>query len=146
MLLRQQLQYDLLLINEGKTDAVLGSIPALGNDMAWRNRRSEYPHLLGTIMFRARNTDPVTSWLAADSAKELAKHHATIIVDCLRKNGKLGKDGIANLTGLDSNQVARRVKEIERDGLICLTGQTVRSNSNRMEQEWQITQTQLTLI
>jgi transcription initiation factor IIE alpha subunit len=97
-------------------------------------------------MFRARNTDPVTSWLAADSAKELAKHHATIIVDCLRKHGKLGKDGIANLTGLDSNQVARRVKEIERDGLICLTGQTVRSNSNRMEQEWQITPTQLTLI
>ena len=97
-------------------------------------------------MFRARNTDPVTSWLAADAADNLAFVHSMAIVDCLEKHGKLGKDGIANLTGLDSNQVARRVKEIERAGLICLTGQKVRSNSNRQEQEWQITPTQLTLI
>jgi hypothetical protein len=52
LLLRQQLQYDLLLIFWGKADAVLGSIPALGNDMAWRNRRSEYPNLKGFICHR----------------------------------------------------------------------------------------------
>jgi hypothetical protein len=90
-------------------------------------------------MFRARNTDPVTSFMAADAAETLAHVHADIIVDCLRKHGALGKDGIANHTGLNPIQVARRVKEIEKAGLIELTGNKVRSNTGRMEQEWKVT-------
>ncbi len=90
-------------------------------------------------MFRARNTDPITSCMAADAAETLAQVHADIIVDCLRKHGALGKDGIANHTGLNPIQVARRVKEIEKAGLIELTGHKVQSNTGRMEQQWKVT-------
>ncbi len=89
-------------------------------------------------MFRARNSDPVTSFMAADAADNLAFVHSLAIVDCLEKHGKLGKDGIANHTGLSSVQVARQVKEIEKAGLIELTGDKMRSNTGRYEQEWRI--------
>ena len=95
---------------------------------------------------RVRNTDPLTSWQAAGSAKDLASRHAQIIVDCLTKHGAMGKDGIAAQTGLDSNQVARRLKELEEDGEISLTGQVVKSKSGRMEREWRIKPKQMELI
>jgi hypothetical protein len=60
----------------------------------------------------ARNTDPVTSWAAADAATSLAAQHATIIIQALCKYGPMGKDGIAQITGLDGNQVARRLSEL----------------------------------
>lgn len=85
---------------------------------------------------RARNTDPLTSWQAAGSAKELAKHHAKIIVECLKNYGPLGKDGIARFTNLDPHQIGRRLPELQREGLVGLTGNTVRSNTNRNEREW----------
>jgi len=47
---------------------------------------------------------------------------------------------------LDSNQVARRLNELERDGEICLTGKVVKSKSGRMEREWKITPMQRELI
>jgi len=87
---------------------------------------------------RARNSDPLTSFQAADSAKELAKKHGSIIVKCLVQHGPLGKDGIATHTGLDGNQVARRLKELETLGFIELTGKTVASKSKRQEREWRV--------
>jgi transcription initiation factor IIE alpha subunit len=95
---------------------------------------------------RVRNTDPLTSWQAAGSAKDLASRHGCLIVDCLEKYGAMGKDGIAAQTGLDSNQVSRRLKELEEDGEISLTGQVVKSKSGRMEREWRIKPKQLELI
>jgi transcription initiation factor IIE alpha subunit len=95
---------------------------------------------------RVRNTDPLTSWQAAGSAKDLASRHARLIVDCLEKCGAMGKDGIATQTGLESNQVARRLKELKEDGEICLTGKVVKSKSGRMEREWKITPMQRELI
>jgi len=90
------------------------------------------------IFPRVRKSDPLTSFVAADSAKELAKKHGSIIVQCLVQHGPLGKDGIATHTGLDGNQVARRLKELETLGFINLTGKTVKSKSNRQEREWRI--------
>jgi hypothetical protein len=95
---------------------------------------------------RNRKTDPLTSWQAAGSAKDLAKRHAQMIVDCLAKGGALGKDGIAAITGLESMQVARRLHELEREGEICLTGNVVKSYSGRMEREWKISPFQRELI
>ena len=95
---------------------------------------------------RVRNTDPLTSWQAAESAKDLASRHARLIVDCLEKYGAMGKDGIAAQSGLESMQVARRLHELERDGEICLTGKVVKSKSGRMEREWKITPMQRELI
>jgi hypothetical protein len=56
----------------------------------------------------------------------------------LRTHGALGKDGIAAMTDLDGNQVARRLNEMKVLGLIELTGNTVKSNSGRNEREWDV--------
>ena len=88
------------------------------------------------IFNRARISDPVTSYEAADSAKDLASKHFGIIVDCLKAHGALGKDGIAQHSGLDRNQVSRRLNELEKMNLIQLTGRTVKSSAGRNEREW----------
>ena len=90
------------------------------------------------IFNRVRASDPVTSYEAAESAKDLASKHFGIIVDCLKAHGALGKDGIAQHSGLDSNQVARRLNELSNMDLIELTGRTVKSKSGRNEREWKV--------
>jgi predicted transcriptional regulator len=87
---------------------------------------------------RVRAHDPYTSFAAVDAAKEVAPKHFNIIFQCLEKHGPLGKDGIAKLTDLDGNQVARRLNEMKVVGLIRLTGKTVRSNTGNKEREWTI--------
>jgi hypothetical protein len=86
--------------------------------------------------YRARNTDPITSWQAADEAKDLAKAHAALILKTLMEQGPLGKDGIAFFAVMDGHQVARRLPEMERNGLVGLTGKTVKSYAKRQEREW----------
>ena len=88
------------------------------------------------VFSRFRTSDPITSYEAADSAKDLASKHFIIIVDCLKAHGALGKDGIAQHSGLDRNQVSRRLNELEKMNLIQLTGRTVKSSSGRNEREW----------
>jgi len=88
------------------------------------------------IFNRVRSSDPVTSYEAADAAKDLAAKHFSTIVDCLQAHGALGKDGIARHSGLDANQVARRLNELEKMNLIQLTGRTVKSQAGRNEREW----------
>jgi transcription initiation factor IIE alpha subunit len=95
---------------------------------------------------RVRNADPLTSYQAAESVKEFAKQHQSIIFMCLLNNGALGKDGISKLTGLDSNQVARRLAELQRQGQIALTGRTVKSKSGRNEREWHVSPIQKVLL
>jgi len=89
---------------------------------------------------RARNTDPATSHMAAESVKESAQIHHEQIVNCLKKFGPLGKDGIAlraNINGsADGNAVARRLPELEKMGLVVQTGRLVASKSGRKEREW----------
>ena len=86
--------------------------------------------------FRARATDAITSFQAADSIKDVAKMHNEVIVAALKRFGPMGKDNIATKTGLQSNQVARRLSELEKIGLIELTGNKVQSLSGRQEREW----------
>jgi predicted transcriptional regulator len=95
---------------------------------------------------RARNSDPVTSHAAADQAQNLARLHGGLIVVCLQRFGAKSKDGIAELTGLDGNQVARRLPELERLGLVELTGQVTKSKSGRAEREWRFVPVQRELI
>ena len=87
---------------------------------------------------RVRKDDPETSHQAAESIKPVANKHYKIILECLEAHGALGKDGIAHHTNLDSNQVARRLNEMLKIGLIKLTGKTVKSNSGREEREWTV--------
>jgi hypothetical protein len=86
--------------------------------------------------YRARNTDPITSWQAADEAKDLAKAHAALILKTLQEQGPLGKDGIAYFAILDATQVARRLPEMEKEGFVELTGKFVKSHAGRAEREW----------
>jgi hypothetical protein len=84
---------------------------------------------------RARATDPLTSHLAA-AAVTTATDHYTAIHEALTLYGPAGKDRIAALAGLDPSQVARRLPEMRRIGLVGLTGETVQSNSGCAEREW----------
>ena len=90
----------------------------------------------GYIFPRARTRDPVTSHLAAAQLTTEASHYAAIH-DALTLYGPAGKDRIAALAGLDPSQVARRLPEMRRLGLVGLTGETVQSNSGRAEREYQ---------
>ena len=96
--------------------------------------------------FRARATDPITSFKAAASIEDMSKQHHDLIVAALRNIGPLGKDGISKFTGLESNQVARRLKELQTLDRIELTGNQVKSNSGRSEREWRFKPTQEKLL
>jgi hypothetical protein len=85
---------------------------------------------------RARIIDPLTSHMAAESVKDVATVHMDVIQACLKRFGALGKDGIAERTGLINSQVARRLPEMQKLGMVALTGKTVRSASGRQEREW----------
>lgn len=84
---------------------------------------------------RARRRDPVTSKLAAAAVTTAGKHFS-LIRDALLRHGPAGKDRIAQLTGLDAHQVARRLPEMRTMGLVGLTGETVQSRAGRAEREW----------
>jgi predicted ArsR family transcriptional regulator len=60
--------------------------------------------------------------------------------------GQWAKMALPSLVGLDGNQVARRMKELEKDGRVELTGRTTKSNSGRSEREWQFVPVQQELI
>jgi hypothetical protein len=85
---------------------------------------------------RARIIDPLTSHMAAESVTNVAPAHMEVIHACLKRFGPLGKDGIAKQTGLRNDQVWRRLPEMQKLGMIGLTGRTVKSASGRQEREW----------
>ena len=85
---------------------------------------------------RARVRDPQTSHQAAMQAVDLQADHCALILECLRKHGPLGKDGIASRTRLDGVQTCRRLVELDRAKLIRWTGRTVKSTAGRNEREW----------
>jgi predicted ArsR family transcriptional regulator len=58
------------------------------------------------------------------------------IHECLHENGPLGKDTIGLITQMNPNQISRRLPEMEKMGLVELTGKTVTSLSGRQEREW----------
>lgn len=87
------------------------------------------------IFNRARNSDPVTSHMAAEEVTTPSKHFQIIHL-ALIEHGPMGKDMIAFKTGLDPNAVARRLPELARLGLVCTTGKLVTSKAGRKEREW----------
>ena len=93
--------------------------------------------------FRSRKTDPQTSHDAAEQAQQMADKHFAKIHYALAKYGPMGKDGISSKTGLDSAQVSRRLPEMQKLGLVMLTGGFARSYANRKEREWSIVEKKL---
>ena len=88
------------------------------------------------IFNRVRREDPITSYQAADSIKEVAPKHFQMILEALKEHGPMGKDGIASKTGLNPNAVSRRLPELQKLDLVAPTGRTVKSLSGREEREW----------
>jgi len=78
----------------------------------------------------------MTSHQAAESIKQTAPQHMELIHNCLHEHGPLGKDGIARITKLTGNQIARRLPEMEKMKLVKETGNLVKSDAGRSEREW----------
>ena len=87
---------------------------------------------------RAKANNPITSFKAAEQANELAKLHYIKILTVMKEFGPMGKDGIAYMANMESNQVSRRLPEMAKEGWIELTGRVVKSNSGRSEREWRV--------
>lgn len=102
--------------------------------------------IFSSIFHRSRSDNPITSFEAADQAKDLAERHGAAIVECLAKHGPLGKDGIAAHLNISGHQVSRRLSELQKEGYIEPTGNTVKSNSGRSEREWRIAPKQMELL
>ncbi|MEY2875262.1 MAG: hypothetical protein RLZZ373_2633 [Pseudomonadota bacterium] len=84
----------------------------------------------------ARRLDQPTSHAAAAEAASLSVRHRLLILGSLRVDGPAGKDALARRTNLSGVQVCRRLPELEHQGLIEPTGQTVTSDAGRQEREW----------
>lgn len=85
----------------------------------------------------SRVANPITSHWAANEVKEFKNQHYEHILSALQRYGALGKDGIARQSGLDSNQVSRRMNELQFLGFVGLTGRLTKSNFGRWEREWE---------
>ena len=85
---------------------------------------------------RSRTSDPVTSKLAAQQVN--ASVHYGLILEALQKSAA-GIHLISVRSGLDVNQIARRLPELQKQGIVKLTGKLVVNKNNRKEREWCLT-------
>lgn len=85
-----------------------------------------------------RASDPITSFEAADSAREFRHTHESDIIEALFNCGPLGVDEIAYESRLESHAVGKRIAKLARDGRIVWTGEYVTSRSGHRQREWRI--------
>lgn len=81
----------------------------------------------------ARKTDPAESHIAANMLSFRNKHFKAILHVLTEP---MGKDKIAQYSGLTGAQVDRRMPEMLKAGLVELTGRKVLSDAKRPEREW----------
>lgn len=86
----------------------------------------------------ARRSDPPTSKAAGRQAVAFKGDHARRILAALA-SGPAGKTEIASRCGLTEQQVARRMHELRRAGLVERTGREVESASGCGEDEYRNT-------
>ena len=82
-----------------------------------------------------RRTDPVTSQIAGDAAREFLGDHERRILEALAA-GPGTKDEIAGRCGLSEQQVARRMHGLARLKRVADTGTTRSTASGRMATVW----------
>lgn len=85
----------------------------------------------------ARRTDPPTSQSAGRQAVVFKGRHALAILHALEA-GPAGKTEIGRRCGLTEQQVARRMHELRRAGLVERTGLEVQSASGCGEDEYRM--------
>lgn len=84
----------------------------------------------------ARRSDPSTSHAAAAKVAEFAGSHRAVIVAALAKHGPMTVDQIAARTKLQSQQINKRLPDLQRDGKAAPTGEERPSASGHMERVW----------
>lgn len=84
----------------------------------------------------ARRSDPSTSHAAAARVQEFSGSHRAQVLEALKRYGPLTVDQIATRTKLQSQQVNKRTFEMQRLGLIDVTGEERLSASGRLERVW----------
>ncbi|MFA5900469.1 MAG: hypothetical protein WC829_15325 [Hyphomicrobium sp.] len=85
-----------------------------------------------------RASDPITSFEAADSAREFRHTHEDAIIEAPFMCGAAGVDDIAFESFLEPHAVGKRIAKLERDGRIVWTGEYVTSRSGHRQREWRI--------
>lgn len=91
------------------------------------------------IEFRARNTDPATSHMAAATVHYFAGGHHLRILGALQQYGPMSAHEIATKTGLSMVQVDRRVVELGRSGQAHVVPNVTRpSQSGRACRVWAV--------
>ena len=95
---------------------------------------------------KARKSDPEPSHIAAEMADSFSASHRGVIVRALAKFGRMSVDQIASRTPLMSQQVNKRLPELERDGIVRVVKDEngvdllVDSLSGRPERVWELAQ------
>ena len=82
----------------------------------------------------SRTTDPDTSHAAALTVQELREHHMTKIVNALTY--PMTAEQIADCIDLDYVAVNRRMREIEKSGLVVETTDRRKNRSGRYAIVW----------
>lgn len=85
-----------------------------------------------------RKTDPRTSHQAAHAARAFVGTQHAAIMRVLRRVKKANPEQIGMKLGLPAHSIRRRLPELERAGLICVTGETVPTISGRQQRVWRV--------
>ena len=115
---------------------VTKSKPASVTSCAGSNHLNSKEKMIHTSLPLARGSDPLTSFQAADGAKAFIRTHEKKIVEVLRRFGAGGVDRIASYAEIETHAVGKRMKALHLRGEIALTGNMVKSYSNRDQREW----------
>jgi len=84
-------------------------------------------------------SDPITSYEAAEMASDFAQSHFNIIFEVLLKHsGGLTSQEISGKCDLGYHQVARRVGEMKKIGLLIRTDETRKTESGAKACVWKI--------
>ena len=86
----------------------------------------------------ARKTDPATSKKAAQAARAFVGTQHAAIMRVLRRVKKANPEQIGEKLGLPAHSIRRRLPELERAGLVCVTGETVPTISGRTQRVWRV--------
>ena len=93
--------------------------------------------IVQTIPFpRARRADPMTSHMAAASARPAQLTHIDAIRSALVRHGAGTIEDIAHWTALSPVQVARRLPDMQKVGLAAPNGEHGLSVCGRLERKW----------
>ncbi len=86
---------------------------------------------------KSRNTDPVTSFLAAKVAKRNQTADCCLILGALRQ-GPAIVDKLAEITGRPSHALGKRLPELAEaePPAIKLTGRKLKGRSGTLQREW----------